>query len=550
MGSQVVLALAMLAIGVAIGLLIGVRVQLTRSSTDSQRQQDEAAMLAATMRADRAELARDQQHTITQAVGVSVAPLQQALRELGKQVRALEVEHAQSSTQLVHQVHHVGELSTRLGDATLRLASALSNPTVRGRWGEMQLQRVVELAGMQQHCDFDTQVHRSEDGISHRPDMVIRLAGDRTIVVDAKVPLRAWQEAQDATDEAEQRALLVRHANHVRGHIQALKNKNYPKYFQPAPDFTIMFVPADPFLDAAFRVDPDLMEYAFGNNIVLATPTTLLALLRTVSLGWRQEAVSQRARKVEQLGAQLYHRLGVVSDHVNKLGQQLTKTVETFNATTASLDSRLTVTARSLAELQVVESNTATDAPLATISQPVRLMQTAHAQQVPPAHPTQSSASTPSTPSGASTPPTPAQPPTRQPSPAGLSGDMFASDPKPGLAHRTSATTQSPHTTSNDHHQHHGSAGADEQHGTAPLTVVPNPPNSDRDRRFDDTADPQEVLLQQGPKLPHTADSPLPSATDPQHSSRYADETGHAREDTGNTPPQVAEGQLPDGQVG
>ncbi len=224
---------------------------------------------------------------------------------------------------------------------------------IRGRWGEIQLERVVELAGMVRHCDFDTQV--SKDGV--RPDLLVYLAGGKQIVVDAKVPFAAYLDAAQTEDPAAREQHLSRHARQLRTHVDQLADKTYWESFDPTPEFVVLFVPGDPFLDAALTADSGLLEHAFSRNVILATPTTLIALLRTIAHTWRQEALSQDAAKIHQLGRELYSRLGTVGAHLDRLGSQLGKAVDSFNLTVASMESRVTVTARKLHDLDVFDGD-------------------------------------------------------------------------------------------------------------------------------------------------------------------------------------------------
>ena len=328
----------------------------THPAADPRDTDRTVELVTQTVRADRAETTADSARALTGAVDRSLEPLSTTVARLADTVSSLQIEGARSSAQLAQQIDHMGRVSLRLGDTTAKLAQALAAPTVRGRWGEMQLRRVVELSGMVEHCDFTEQETTCRDGSVSRPDMVIRLSGGRCIVVDAKAPLVAYLDALDTADPEEHRAYLTRHANHLRGHINTLAARDYPELYSPAPEFTVLFVPADPFLDAALSVDPELLDHAFAKNIVVATPTTLIALLKTVALTWRQEAVTAQAKEIAALGATLYKRLSTVAGHLNRLGGQINKTVDTFNKTAASIDSRLMVTARQLAEMGAVDT--------------------------------------------------------------------------------------------------------------------------------------------------------------------------------------------------
>ncbi|WP_280336674.1 DNA recombination protein RmuC [Nocardia wallacei] len=289
----------------------------------------------------------------SQALGTLVDPLREAVGALNQHLRQVEHSRVDAYSGLREQVAGIQRVSHQLSTQTGQLVSALRAPQVRGRWGEIQLERVVELAGMSRHCDFDTQVSASgPDGVV-RPDLVVRMAGGRHIVVDAKVPLTAYLDATAETDPRSRGEHLARHAKHLRAHIDQLADKAYWTAFDPSPEFVVLFVPGDPFLDAALTADSGLLEYAFGRNVILATPTTLIALLRTVAFGWRQEALSREMATVQQLGRELYTRLGTTGRHLDRLGAQLGKAVDAYNHTVAAVESRVMVTARRLHELDI-----------------------------------------------------------------------------------------------------------------------------------------------------------------------------------------------------
>lgn len=221
------------------------------------------------------------------------------------------------------------------------------------------MQRIVELAGMTEHCDFDTQVTVGPLDDLARPDLVVRLSGGRTIPVDAKVPFNAWLQALDAAEKTpgtDPHGYLLSHARAVRQHVDQLSNKAYWRHFQPSPEFVIMFIPGEPLLDAALARDPGLTEYAFSKNVVIATPTTLITLLRTVAYSWRQEKLGAHVELIHQLGRELHGRLSTMGSHLTKLGLSLTRSVEAYNASVASIESRVLVTARKLTDLGVSDS--------------------------------------------------------------------------------------------------------------------------------------------------------------------------------------------------
>ncbi|MGK8487134.1 DNA recombination protein RmuC [Nocardia asiatica] len=315
---------------------------------------DNERLLRQSLSAANEDAARRHSH----AVGAMVEPLRAAVGALNEHIQQVERQRITAYSSLREQVASMQRTSHQLTGQTGQLVAALRAPQVRGRWGEIQLERVVELAGMTRHCDFQTQVHRTgrgEDSRTVRPDLVVRLAGDRRIVVDAKVPFAAYLDACGADDPDVRAELLTRHAKHLRAHVDQLSDKAYWAAFDPAPEFVVLFVPGDPFLDAALTTDSELLEYAFGRDVILATPTTLIALLRTIAFGWRQEALSRDMATVQRLGRELYHRLGTTGKHLDRLGTQLGKAVEAFNYTVSSVESRVMVTARKLHDLEIAE---------------------------------------------------------------------------------------------------------------------------------------------------------------------------------------------------
>jgi DNA recombination protein RmuC len=221
---------------------------------------------------------------------------------------------------------------------------------VRGRWGEVQLKRVVEMAGMQDHCDFYEQ-ESADDG--RRPDMLVRLPGGKTVVLDSKAPISAYLEAVEADTEAIRSHALLRFVQHVRTHIQQLAAKSYWDQFEQSPEFVVMFLPGEAFFSAALQQDPELIEYASAQKVILATPTTLLALLKAVYYGWRQEALADNARQVSELGALLYERLAKLGEHWQSVGKSLGQAVKAYNEATGSLETRVLVSARKFEELKV-----------------------------------------------------------------------------------------------------------------------------------------------------------------------------------------------------
>ncbi len=295
----------------------------------------------------RGDLARRQQ-----AIDELVKPVRDTLEKFDRRVG--EIEHARTDAyaRLCEQVLGLQGAQEQLRKETVHLAKALGSPQARGRWGELTLRRVVELAGMQPFCDFDEQVHLVSEEGRQRPDLVVRIPGGRSVAVDAKVPLQAYLEALQATDEATRRARMDDYARRVREHIKALSAKSYWERLTPAPEFVVLFLPGEPFYGAALDADPQLIEIGVEQKVILATPTTLIALLKAVSFGWRQEALAENAEKISELGRELYKRLVDMTGHFEALGERLQKATESYNKAIGSLDSRGLVSARRVVELQ------------------------------------------------------------------------------------------------------------------------------------------------------------------------------------------------------
>jgi len=348
--------LVMLLVGVVIGVALGLLFARSRASTEIARldatlraTRDGEERLAQALRALSHDAARDQHAQM----GHLIAPLQDSLNRYERRVVELERDRVDAYAELRTEVRQVQGISTELRNETSQLVAALRAPQVRGRWGEHQLRRIVEAAGMLEHCDFNEQVSARTDDGSIRPDLVVRMSAERRIVVDAKAPFDAYLTAMETRDDGARQEYLTRHARALRGHIDALAAKAYWTGFTSTPDFVVLFVPADPFLDAALQKDPTLLEHAFSRNIVLATPATLVALLRTVAFAWRQEKLAESALAVHTLGRDLYSRLATMGDHFAKLGGSLGSAVTAYNKAMGSLESRVLVSARKLADLGV-----------------------------------------------------------------------------------------------------------------------------------------------------------------------------------------------------
>jgi DNA recombination protein RmuC len=286
-----------------------------------------------------------------QAVEHLVAPLRDTLAKVEEQLREVETGRRESHAMLAKQVDFVRQSSDQLRRETQSLVRALQRPEARGRWGELQLRRVVELAGMTHHCDFDEQAGSVTVDGRVRPDLVVRLVGGKSIVVDSKVSLAAYLQAAETGDPVR----LDAHARHLRDHVDRLAAKSYWQAFSPAPEFVVLFIPGEAFLAPALDRDPGLLEYALRKRVHIATPTTLISMLRTASYAWQQAALSRNARAVFDLGKELYERLGTMGRHVDDLGRALTGSIKAYNRTVGTLETRVLVSARKLNELGVVD---------------------------------------------------------------------------------------------------------------------------------------------------------------------------------------------------
>ena len=299
------------------------------------------------------------------AVEHLVAPITDTLVKVEARMQDLEHARQRAEATLAEQVRGMGESQERLRAETANLVNALRTPQVRGRWGELQLRRVVEVAGMLRHCDFDEQVSAPHsDGGRVRPDVVVHLPGGKQVVVDAKVPLLAYLQAVEAPDDATRSLRLKDHARQLRNHVDALAAKAYWEQFDPTPDLVVMFIPGDPILAAALEADAGLLEYATAKRVLPATPVTLIGLLQAIAFGWRQEVVAEQARTVCELGRELYRRLGTMGDHLDRTGRALDRAVEAYNATVGSLEHRVRVTARQLADTEVAEGELGSPSPV------------------------------------------------------------------------------------------------------------------------------------------------------------------------------------------
>lgn len=286
------------------------------------------------------------------AITELVKPVRESLDKVDAKIREIETARAGAYEALTQQVRSMMEAQGQLRMEAAHLAAALRSPVVRGRWGEVQLRRVVEMAGMLAHCDFLEQASVATETGRLRPDLVVNLPGGKQVVVDAKAPLAAYLEAMETRDEAARARHLAQHAERIRAHVYALSRKAYWEQFEQAPEFVVLFLPGESFFSAALEHDPALIEYGTERRIILATPTTLISLLKAVFYGWRQQRVAENAEEISRLGRELYKRLGDMSGHMERMGRSLNGAVENFNRLAATTESRVLVTARRFRDLE------------------------------------------------------------------------------------------------------------------------------------------------------------------------------------------------------
>ena len=386
----VIAAAAVLVIAVVVGITVGVRMavrsggapapvldegppplspeEIARRVADEQRRlatedRDAAIKVAVDQMAQQnlQVMTRERQLVVgeldkrKEVIDRQLTEVARAVRDVGQTVHRMEEDRKHAFGGLEQELRMLHETQETLRTETGNLVTALRNPSTRGRWGEMQLRRAVEMAGMLRHCDFVEQTTVDGEDGRLRPDVIVRLPGSKEAVIDAKVPLHAYLEAVEATDDGVQLQKLRDHARQVRTHIDTLASKAYWSQFPDAPDFVVMFVPGDQLLAAAFEHEPALMEHAVANRVLIATPVTLIALLRSVAYGWQQENLAENARQIADAGRVLHERLGTFSGHLRKVGTNLDRAVGAFNEAIGSYDARVMPAARKLSELDVAE---------------------------------------------------------------------------------------------------------------------------------------------------------------------------------------------------
>ena len=292
-----------------------------------------------------------------QAINKTVEPVSEALKVFNERVSKIEERRTETDASLREKLKQLAESQLQLSRTTSSLVQALRAPQVRGQWGELQLRRTVEMAGMLNYCDFEEQSSfETEDGQRQRPDMLIRLPNERRVVVDSKVPLAAYLDALESDDPDVQTQRMQAHARHLREHIKSLSAKSYWTQFDDTPEFVVLFIPNEAIFGAALEQDPSLIELGVLNKVILATPTTLIALLKAIAYGWQQEAIAREAKEISALGRELYDRISVIAGHLSRLGKSLDQTVGHYNKTVSSVETRLLSTAKKFQTLDSVST--------------------------------------------------------------------------------------------------------------------------------------------------------------------------------------------------
>ncbi len=340
-------------------------------SSDALRQNNQSFLeLARTSLGEFQQTARVELAGRHKAIEELVQPLKESLSLVDGKLQQVEQNRVGTQSAITEQLKALHAAQHNLQVETGRLVKSLRSPNVRGQWGELQLRRVVEAAGMLEHCDFEIKTSITAEDGRLTPDLIVRLPGGKNVIVDAKTPSAAFLDAMESEDDAERDGKLRQHARQVRDHVVKLGNKTYWQHFQPAPDLVIMFVPGETLLAAALQRDPSLLEFSLGRNVMLASPSTLMALLRAVAYGWQQEKIARNAQEISDLGRQLYDRIRVMAGYFEDVAKGLTRSVDAYNRAVGSLESRVLVTARRLKDTGISASEALPD--LSPIEQSAR----------------------------------------------------------------------------------------------------------------------------------------------------------------------------------